>query len=831
MRLLDLIQEEFGSLTMIQEQAYSLIFNGKDVLISAPTGTGKTEAAMAPLIDRIINDPKPLSIIYITPLKSLNRDLISRFNKWASRLGFRAGVRHGDTPQKERAFQSKHPPHLLITTPETFQSILCSNSFKNHLSNVRAVVVDELHELLNSKRGAQLSLGLTRLTYFSSSYQVVGISATLNSDPDMFFRDSYEMVTVGWTSPPSVEVIRVKAPNENLQLSKIVSKIKSLISKHNKTLTFTNTRYMAELIGSHLIMDGLNVGVHHGSLSRDERESVENRFKSGDLKHLVCTSSLELGIDIGDVDLVIHIGSPRQVRKALQRIGRSGHGVNKTSKGVFITLNAFDFNEGLSIADWAVVGKIEPDNVIYPSIDVLFHAVVGIVMNDPRISIDELYNFISENPLYSYISREKFELVLWEMHKKNLIYIRDDNTLGLGRRAYNYYFTRLSTIPSAKRFKLISKGRIIGELDERFVYNLNEGDVFITKGVPWVVLSIEDDSVVVDRAHSYTLAIPDWEGEQIPVSNYLARDVAKRMGYDRPRVEVYGDLIVFYSFLGSRGNYALGLALGNALSRYYNVEVSVKSSPYAIFLQSPIPVSEDVLRDLLKSLNVKNEIFSRIDRNELFGYILSHVLMYMGYFDQPGRLSPSFITRLEGTLAYDEAVNYFRFKYCDWDLAQSFVQSADDLLVKFFKEMPSDLRELLSYMSGSQVILPEFPESAIDNILSNLPTSVKFRCVNCGFEFYSSFSDLPKKCPNCGSVLLAPLDKRVREYSKDELHRRASMYLSYNRRAIIALSMYGVGTDTAMRILGRLHRDERSLVLDLLKAREQFLRTKKYWKP
>ncbi len=830
-----LILDEFGSLTPIQEKAYSKIVEGRDVLITAPTGTGKTEAALLPLLDRLVNNPdnkrgvQPISIVYITPLKSLNRDMVARIKKWADKLGLRVALRHGDTSQRDRSFQSRHPPHILITTPETLQILIASKNFREHFRHLQAVVIDEIHELINSKRGAQLSLGLTRLETITQ-FQRVGVSATLNSLPTLFYNNSFELISDDYSKPPSIEVIQVKGENESLQLRKIVSILRDYINNHSKTLTFTNTRYMAELIGSHLIMDGLDVGVHHGSLSKEERESLENKFKTNSIGHLVCTSSLELGIDIGDVDLVLHIGSPRQVRKALQRIGRSGHGIGRQSKGVFLTLNEFDYNEGLTISEWSAKGRLEKDEYIYPALDVLTHAIAGEVMVS-LISEDDLYSLISSNPLYGSFPRETFDQLLEYMHRNRIIFRREDGSLGTTKRTREYYFTRVSTIPSANRFKLVHNNRIIGLLDERFVYTLNEGDVFITKGVPWIVLSIEEDQVLVERAKTYTLAIPDWEGEQIPVSFELSKDVGERMGYDKPVIEVYGDLMVVYSFLGSRGNYALALALANVLSRYFNREVSVKTSPYAVFLQLPLLIGKDSLVSLISGVNVRNEILSRINRIELFGYIFSHVMFYMGASDKYHHYSPMFLSRLEDSPYYEEALNYFWFKYCDADSAQRFIPQFSKLEFKIHKRLPPRLKELLAYLSGSQVILPDFPEGAVDSVLSSVPNVVSFKCVHCGKEFKGSFNKLPKKCPFCGSVLLAPLDNRPREYSKDELMKRVSLYNSYGRRSIIALSVYGVGTDNAMRILSRLHRDERSLVIDLLKAREQFLRTKKYWKP
>ena len=832
-----LFKSRFPSYTPIQEKAFPVIASGRDALLIAPTGSGKTEAAFLPLLDKIATHQLPIVLLYITPLRALNRDMIERLRTWSRELGIRASVRHGDTQQSERAFQSKHPAHIFITTPETLQAMLCTESFRAYLKNLKYVIVDELHELIGSKRGAQLSLAFTRLRRIAD-FQTVAISATLTNvsrAAQFILKEDWVLVQDNATVPPVIDVVRATGKNESAKLDFICSTIKRHLA-NNKTLIFTNTRYMAELVGSRLISDNASVGVHHGSLSKEEREAIENDFKQNKIAGLVCTSSLELGIDIGDVSLVIHIGSPKQVRKCLQRIGRSGHTFGGASHGIIIAHNEFDFLEAKVIAERASKMALDEDDIIYPALDVLGHAVAGELLITKRTTDEELYNaLVIPTPIYTRIPFDDFRLLLSEMHQHGVIFY-DGTHVRKTLRTREYYFTRLSTIPSSIKYPMIYKGNVISFLDERFVISLEEGDVFITKGIPWHVLSIEEDKVLVDRSPSYVLAIPEWEGEQIPVKKEIAQDVMHLMKFNRPRISVFADMMIFYTFLGNAANNALALALSSRLTNYFGAEVVVKSSPYAIFIRTPYPITRDSFHNAIAGMNIQNEILSLLHKNRNFSFLFAQEAYYSGASDMHSRYSPYYMSKLSASLIYKEAKDYFLFRYCDVAAAQSFIR---DLTVQkkplefnIMKALDDLARDVLDHMSGSQVLFPDIPESAAMVLLDKMPDTFKFKCVHCGSVFYAPTASLPKNCPKCKSVLLAPLsENEKKELSKDELMRRVALYNSYGRKALLALSTYGVGTETAARILSRLHKDDRALALDLLRAREQFIRTRKYWSP
>ncbi|MEM2899680.1 MAG: DEAD/DEAH box helicase [Thermoplasmata archaeon] len=327
--------------TLPQKRAIPKILEGKNVLLIAPTGMGKTESAMLPLFHKILNEtPKPIALLYLTPLRALNRDMLKRMHEFGDALGIKIAVRHGDTSQSERVKMSKNPPQILITTPETFQILFLGRNLREQLKNVRYVIIDEVHELAEDERGAQLAVALERLYYLTRrEFQRIGLSATIGSPEEVArylagLGREIELINANAEKTMEIDVIFPKEKeNDNLIADKIrcesivasaLRECVSLINKHNSTLFFVNTRDHAEGLGARLkIMDpNLPIGVHHGSLSKEVRMQMEDEFKTGILKSLICTSSLELGIDIGSADYTIQYNSPRQVTRLVQRLGR-----------------------------------------------------------------------------------------------------------------------------------------------------------------------------------------------------------------------------------------------------------------------------------------------------------------------------------------------------------------------------------------------------------------------------------------------------------------------------------------------------------------------------
>src|SRR6266849_4880570 len=346
-------REGFAEASPIQQLAIPAILNGDNVLLIAPTGTGKTLAAILPVLDKFLEKraeerKRGISILYVTPLRALNRDLLRRLEEIGKDLDVKIQVRHGDTPTSARTQQARSPPDLLITTPETLQAILIGKIMSEHLRTVRWVIVDEVHELATDERGVQLSLALERLLDLTGiEFQRIGLSATIG-EPERIARflvgegrkvsvlrsDEFRDQQIKIASVQPSQEDQKEAGELGLPASTVARarRILNLIETHKSPLVFTNTREHAEALASQLSALGAAglVKVDHGSVSREIREEAEKDFHEGRVRALICTSSLELGIDIGRVDFIVQFTSPRETTRLVQRIGRSGHTLGGT---------------------------------------------------------------------------------------------------------------------------------------------------------------------------------------------------------------------------------------------------------------------------------------------------------------------------------------------------------------------------------------------------------------------------------------------------------------------------------------------------------------------
>ncbi|MHA2065703.1 MAG: DEAD/DEAH box helicase, partial [Candidatus Thorarchaeota archaeon] len=543
------------SATPIQEKAIPLIVSEKqNVLLLSPTGSGKTEAAILPLLNQLqeLKSQRELFgfyILYITPLRALNRDVFKRIEELCQHLGLTVAVRHGDTTQYERRKQALKPPNLLITTPETLQAILPGKRLRYHLRTVFAVVVDEIHELADSKRGTQLSLGLERLEYLvDAPIQRVGLSATVGNTGEVakLLGGSTRTVKTVWAGYDSRKMsLRVEVPTPGPQHKKLARKlvyplhstarldrIVNLVSSHASTIIFTNTRSFAETLGAKMMAmkPSYEFDVHHGSLSKDVRISAEERLKNGVSKAIIATSSLELGIDIGQADLVIQYSSPREVSRALQRTGRAGHGIGRTAEGVILaTANLDDITESGVILRRALMNKVERAARPLMPWDVLCHQICGLLLDTQEIEQSELLSVLTRAFPYHSLSSEDLNRILDFMIERKLVALEDSKvTRYKGTRVF--YYEHLSTIPDVRKVNALdmSTRSSIGALDEDYVtQNVETGSFFVIRGRPWQVVSIEEDEVLCAPVTDIDTEAPRWIGEMIPVPFEVATEVAK----------------------------------------------------------------------------------------------------------------------------------------------------------------------------------------------------------------------------------------------------------------------------------------------------------------
>jgi len=534
--------------TAPQVQAIPPVLVGENVLLIAPTGSGKTEAVLLPIFSNFIQheDKHGISIVYVTPLRALNRDMVKRLSYWANKLGIAIEVRHGDTEIKIRRRQALRPPNMLVTTPETLQAILLGTRMQQHLSHVRYVIIDEVHELAEDKRGVQLTVALERLFELTKhEFQRVGLSATVGNPEKIaeFIAGSNRPIKVIEVPLPkgyrySVEYPLPEDPDFDLaaklhtapEAAARIRRILDLVRQHTSTLIFVNSRANAEVLGHKFTQLARNdITVHHGSLSREERASIEDEFKAKALKAIVCTSTLELGIDIGHVDLVIQYLSPRQVSSLIQRVGRSGHKLDLISKGVIITAFPDDTMEAITAVKRAYKGQLEPLLIHEGALDVLAHQIVGVLMDKKRATINETLQIVKRAYPYRNLTREKLLDIANYLHTLRTVWLEDD-ALKRSRRTREYYYQNLSMIPDERRYPIVDvlSDRTIGTVGDEFMaLRARTGLNIIIRGKVWRIVQIEDETgtVHVVPAEDPFAALPGWDGEILPVPFTLAQEV------------------------------------------------------------------------------------------------------------------------------------------------------------------------------------------------------------------------------------------------------------------------------------------------------------------
>jgi ATP-dependent Lhr-like helicase len=885
-----LVRKRFGTLNEVQKKAWPVVASGANALVIAPTGFGKTEAALLPLLNSVMaekNTPGVL-LLYITPLRALNRDMLARIKWWCGELGLTVGVRHGDTGQAERTRQSETPPHLMITTPETFASMLVNRRLGPALENLRAIVIDEVHELFSDKRGAQLALSLERLVArrqrtgkeASPEIQRVGLSATVGNEAEVarFLAGDRlcEVVEVGRKRLMHLGVVRPHKKEEAELAEKLhvdsgalgrLEFLKQEIEK-GKALVFVNTRQMAEILSSRLLKMGASVAVHHGSLSREARLAAEDAFREGKVKALLCTSSLELGIDIGDIERVVQYSSPRQVTRLVQRVGRSGHAEKLVPHGTVVATDGHDQLECGVIAERAEAGQLEKDAMVHAALDVLAQSAAGFLVERGSAKADEMHAVFRRAAPYASLKKEELVGVLEQLVAERLVK-KEGETYVPGKAALLYYYKNVSTIPKAKKFAMrnAATNSIVASLDEAFVSMLGPGEVFISKGVPWRVLDVGEE-IVVEPSDELGAGVPDWIGEEIPIPYDIAQAVGKKRaeigklagnaprGYEEDAaafasvpasdktivVDACGENVVVHACFGTKANRTLGLALSTVLGAKYGVKVRADSDAYCIFLRTPLRAKAAEVAAVFNRLGSLKEIMEmQLGDASLFKYRFVHVARLFGLISEDMTVGQRAMKHLVGTPIHREAVRSALADYFDVEAAQQVLAQVRSGGIEVIAIDAGKLSQL-SRMASVRVRAGEFlaPIEPTREVLKAFAAqlsskSVRFLCTYCGRVFYEKAGDIRGKVRcGCGSTMVAAIDKEeepkeMLKKEKPELLLRASIVEAYGKRAAIALSTYGVGSRTAARVLARLHKDDAYLFMDLLEAQKLFIRTKRYW--
>jgi len=889
----------FSNLTEIQKKASPVILQKKDCLVIAPTGSGKTECSVIPIFSLLKNSKKmgKIKALYITPLRALNRDVFRRITKYAHESNLSIEIRHGDTTQKDRKKIVENPPDVLITTPETLVILLTQAKYLEALSDLEWIVVDEVHELLSSERGTQLSLSVERLE-FNSKFPLtkIGLSATVGN-----FEEAGKFV-VGTKRKcqiirdTSVRKYDVEIKYVDGTISDVAEKIVEHVSEldlDSPILLFTNTRGESEFLASILKEKStVPIELHHGSLSKEVREETEQNLREGKRGIVVCTSSLELGLDIGSVELVIHYGSPRQVSKLVQRIGRSRHNRNASAKGLIITNNSDDEFEAQAILQRIQEGSIEEQKIHDGSLDVLAHHLVGLTMQIGEISIEKAFDLITRAYPFRNLKLEELVDVLDLLDSNYLIFFdRTKMTFWKKGRSFKYYFENLSTIPDILKFKVFDSvgKKIIGTLDQRFVGDYGDsGNIFVLKGSQWRILNVDEKSftVNVEPFRGGGITVPYWEGENIPIDYNTARKVGnfrskvkqgslqltnktiEKLNFneisDENNVVIESSRsqgsIVLHSCFGTKINSTLSTLLSSMLSSMLGSVVDSRSDGYRIALSSRSRISEKLFLEVLKD---DYDLFSMVTASLAGTHNVNWrtwcVAKKFGIVGRGAVYERKFARflyeRYSKTALVQEALReLFHDKYDLKNTDKLLKEIREDhihvkwLEVDHFSKLAEPILDHTSKYYSSPANLDK---GILDLVKARLEkTKHRLICARCGkWERVVETNEVKNIliCPYCkGRQITATfysdydLPKIIRKkhegkkLTRDEKHKAdrawkvSSLVENFGKTAIIVMSGYGVGADTAARILRNMV-DEEHLLKQIYEAERQYVVTRGFW--
>ena len=572
--------DRFPAPTDVQERSWPRIAAGEHLVITAPTGSGKTLTAFLWALNAFASgasEPGATRVLYISPLKALNNDIRRNLIEPLGQLreaflargetfpNVRVQTRSGDTEQGERQRMLRRPPEILITTPESLTLLLTTVRGRLALSTVETVVLDEIHSIVENRRGVMLMTGLERLVDIAGEVQRVALSATVRpletvaryvggSDAGGRARP---VGVIESTAEKQIELAvrfpeaaRVAAENGQKIWEPLSDSFKDVIDANRSTLFFTNSRRMAEKITLKLNDDDVAplAYAHHGSLAREIRTEVERRLKDGELKAIVATNSLEMGIDIGDLDQVVLIQSPPSIASALQRVGRAGHRVGDVSRGLLFPTHAHDFLEAAVVASAMAARDIEPLRPMANALDALAQVIVSTVASETW-NADDLYAVVRRAAPYATLPREQFDLVIEMLAGRyagarvrdlqpRIVLDRVQNTLKARKGAVFAFYSAGGTIPDRGYFQLrhADTGAAIGELDEEFVWEATVGETFTLGTQNWQIHRITHNDVLVKTARPTATAPPFWRAENINRSFHFAQRIGEFLAFADERL-------------------------------------------------------------------------------------------------------------------------------------------------------------------------------------------------------------------------------------------------------------------------------------------------------
>lgn len=698
-------KRKFRTFTPPQRYIFPAL-EGKNVLITSPTGSGKTLAGFLPVLSELLDLAEKNALedrvyaIYVSPLRALNNDIrrnleepLREIYEIANVQEIRIAVRTGDTTPEERAKQLRKPPHILITTPETLAIVLSTPKFSKYLRSVRYVIVDEIHALAENKRGSHLALSIERLENLQNGNMIrIGLSATIHPLEEVAkFLVGYgrDCIVADVTFEKKMD-IKVISPIEDFfsfsVSERLYKTIAEMIKKCRTALIFTNTRSATERVVYHLkkLLPNYPIKAHHSSLSREVRLEVEEDLKRGRLKAVVSSTSLELGIDIGYIDLVILIGSPKSINRALQRIGRAGHRLEDVSVGRIVVVDQDDLVECTVLVKDALSRRLDRIHIPKKPLDVLCQHIIGMAL-ERKWKVDEAFRVIKRAYPYKDLTLEEFLEVLNYLSGK-FSELEEEKVYGkiwfdgkeFGRRSKilrPIYYLNVGTIPEEVAINVITKdGKFIGKVEEEFAERLLEGDVFVLAGKTFRYLYSRGMSIVVEEVEGVKPTIPSWFSEQLPLSYDLAlriqrfrRFVEENLNdveslieklcreynldyrsakaivnyfYEQKEfseiptdrklvVEIFRDgknyCYVFHTLIGRRANDAISRVFAYRIGKSKGVNVGISLTDNCFILKTSVKLKEDEIKDLFKIEGFIDDLKSSLDKTELLRRRFRHV--------------------------------------------------------------------------------------------------------------------------------------------------------------------------------------------------------------
>ncbi len=859
-----LAAQGWTSLTGAQDAAWPPLKEGKHVLVVAPTGHGKTEAALLPVLSRMLEErdalaakgkpwPQGFKALYVTPLRALNRDLMGRLESWAEALGLRIGVRHGDTKPTERSRQARDPPDLLITTPETLQLLLYGDTLRRHLATVRFVILDEVHDLAASERGAQLLVALERVEEVvgqpevlrvakaaqrlcpakpdarpGGGFQRIGLSATV-ADPERVARwlggarpvtvvrvEAKKRITLAVQAPPAQKEDAATAARLSLPPAALaqIRAVRRLVAEHERVLVFHNTRDGSELLASRSgILDAEEghapvLGLHHGSLSAEHRADVETRFKAGTLRALVATSSLELGIDVGAIDHVVQVASPRSVARLVQRLGRSGHRVGGVSAGTLLATGPEDAWECAAVARRATEGRLEPLSIRDAPLVVLANQLVALANEYQELRKPWCWEVLRRAGCFVDLDEGLFDAAWTAMLESKTLFLAEGRAdrIARGGRARRHFLDHISLIPDETTFRVVDEStkRSIGTLDSAFVTaSMAPGSLVVMAGQSWRVLEVEAEAERVRVAPVPELGpIPQWTGSQLPVSYEVAQEVGRlrraladgdakelahyplpdgvvdplaaqkekglRVGSDRLlTLDVDGRAVVATTCLGTRGNEALGRLTQGLLAQELGHPVGLDSDAYRVHFTFPGPAPAQRIADLWSRLEpegLDTLLFLLLRDSPQLRYHLVHVAQHFGAL--PKQLEPTKMGRgrldalLDQVALQEETLNRLLHDRFDLEAVRILLGRLRTQQATIVIQAAGPLTHLGREEMRRMLSPPRTDEAVLAAVRERIEASdILLACCACGASRPGTVAGLPKRiaCRGCASTQMAVL--------------------------------------------------------------------------